>query len=144
MLVAVLSLLESGMTDKEKESIAGYRRNGLSYARISKATGFSINTIKSYCRRNGLVEHTISPETITFCEHCGEAVSQRVGRKHKRFCSDRCRILWWNAHHEEFKRKAEYSYICPSCGKSFTAYGNRNRKYCSHECYISHRYGGKA
>lgn len=130
------------MTDKEKETIAGYRRKGLSYTQISKATGFSINTIKSYCRRSGLVEPTKTNKVITPCEHCGDAVIQTPGRKHKRFCSDICRSLWWNSHHDEINKKAEHSHVCVNCGKSFTSYGNKERKYCSHKCYIAHRYGG--
>ena len=34
------------------------------------------------------------------------------------------------------------SSICPVCKKTFTVYGNANRKYCSHECYIEDRFGG--
>ncbi len=37
-------------------------------------------------------------------------------------------------------RKDEYR--CPRCGSTFRAYRNRNRKYCSHECYIADRFGG--
>lgn len=32
--------------------------------------------------------------------------------------------------------------VCPVCKKPFTVYGNANRKYCSHECYIEDRFGG--
>lgn len=38
-------------------------------------------------------------------------------------------------------RKAVYAYTCAHCGKPFTAYGNKERKYCSHNCYISDRFG---
>ena len=41
------------------------------------------------------------------------------------------------------KRKAIYEYTCPTCGSAFTAYGNRHRKYCCHECYIADRFGGR-
>ena len=129
------------MTDKEKERIADYRREGLSYSKISKLTGFSINTIKSYCRRCGLVEHRESKENVTPCEQCRKAVTQTSGRKHKRFCSDICRTLWWNAHQDEINKKSEKSYVCRNCGKTFSSYGNKERKYCSHACYIAHRYG---
>jgi len=67
---------------------------------------------------------------------------QTEGRKEKKFCSDRCRNKWWNSHLSEVKRKAMYEYTCPNCKKTFMAYGNRNRKYCSHECYINDRFGG--
>lgn len=26
------------------------------------------------------------------------------------------------------------------CGKAFVAYGNKDRKYCSHDCYIRDRF----
>ena len=129
------------MTDKEKERIADYRRNGMSYLEISKLTRFSINTIKSYCRRCGLVERNESNKTTTPCEQCGKAVSQTLGRKHKRFCSGICRTLWWNAHQDEINKKSEKSYVCRNCGKTFSSYGNKVRKYCFHACYIAHRYG---
>jgi len=29
---------------------------------------------------------------------------------------------------------------CARCGKEFTSYGNKNRKYCSHDCYIKARF----
>ena len=32
--------------------------------------------------------------------------------------------------------------ICPHCGKEFHIYGDRRRKYCSHECYIADRFKG--
>lgn len=40
--------------------------------------------------------------------------------------------------------KISYMYIhAPCCKKKFTAYGNSNRKYCSHECCINDRFGGE-
>ena len=38
--------------------------------------------------------------------------------------------------------KAVYAYICPVCKKEFSVYGNANRKYCSHQCYVAGRFGG--
>jgi endogenous inhibitor of DNA gyrase (YacG/DUF329 family) len=69
-------------------------------------------------------------------------VAQNSGRKEKKFCSDKCRMTWWNRHLDKVKRKAVYEYICPHCGKPFTVYGNSHRKYCSHECYVADRFGG--
>lgn len=63
--------------------------------------------------------------------------------KEKIFCSDNCRMKWWNSHQELVNRKAEYVFVCRNCGKLFTAYGNKERKYCSHSCYIEHRYSKK-
>jgi len=76
------------------------------------------------------------------CLNCGAPVRQNPGRKEKKFCCDSCRNKWWNAHLSLVKRKANYEFLCPGCGETFTAYGNSHRKYCSHECYIKDRFGG--
>ncbi len=101
------------------------------------------------CRRKKLTgkaaSQTMSAMTRDgnhFCLCCGKEVAQTPGRKEKKFCSDRCRNKWWNSHLDRVKRKANYEFICPQCRKPFTAYGNAKRKYCSHECYIAHRFGG--
>lgn len=137
------------MTDTERMAIAEYRRNGIGYKKISQLTGICESTIKTYCRRNslgGFAAETApgTPAQIaeTACQCCGKPVMQYPGRKEKRFCSDVCRNKWWNSHLHLVKRKAMYDFVCPTCGKSFSAYGNRNRKYCSHECYIEDRFGG--
>lgn len=36
----------------------------------------------------------------------------------------------------------EESIRCPHCGKEFHIYGDKRRKYCSHECYIADRFKG--
>jgi len=33
-----------------------------------------------------------------------------------------------------------YPAVCVRCGKEFLSYGNRKRKYCSHDCYIKARF----
>ena len=53
----------------------------------------------------------------------------------RRFCYDACRMAWWKNHPEKLNRKAEYHFTCAHCRKKFTAYGNKNRKYCSRACY---------
>lgn len=58
----------------------------------------------------------------------------KINEVHKKFCSDRCRMKWWNSHLDQVQRKANYDFVCPVCKKPFTVYGNANRKYCSHEC----------
>ncbi len=132
------------MTDKEKEAISGYRRNGYGYTEIARIVNLSVGSIKAYCKRHGLGGvASKSDSNVSYCEQCGAVVAQIPGRKHKRFCSDRCRMLWWNSHPEKVNRNANYSYICACCGTSFISYGNRNRKYCSHECYINKRFGGE-
>ena len=53
-----------------------------------------------------------------------------------------CRNKWWNSHLNLVNRKAVYQYVCPGCKKEFSVYGNGNRKYYTHECYIKDRFGG--
>ena len=128
------------MTEKQKSEVLRMRRSGVPYKEISALLGVSMNTVKSYCVRNNI--HTGSaaePETDT-CPNCGKPIIQREKMKKRKFCSSECRIKWWNAHPEAVSRKANYTLRCASCGKDFVSYGNKNRKYCSHECYITARY----
>ena len=133
------------MTDAQRTAIADYRRNGYGYKKISQLTGVCESSVKTYCRRNGLTGTAVEARggaTEKPCLCCGKPVIQYLGRKEKKFCSDSCRNKWWNSHLNLVNRKAMYDFVCPTCGRPFSAYGNRNRKYCSHECYIEDRFGG--
>ncbi len=136
------------MTDAQKMSIEEMRRNGLGYGRIAQTLGISLNTVKSFCRRNGINGNTLSETAValtgetTYCENCGREIQQIAKRKKKRFCCDKCRNAWWNSHLDQVKRKAVYDFRCLRCGKEFHIYGDRRRKYCSHECYIADRFKG--
>ena len=134
------------MNTDQKTRITRLRSEGASYNQIAQKLGISKNTVSTFCRRNGLTGDTAesAPSTVTThtCKNCGKEIIQYPGRKEKKFCSDACRNKWWSAHLSEVKRRARYPYTCPSCGKMFYAYGNRNRKYCSHACYIAGRFGG--
>lgn len=130
------------MTNEQKLRITACRKAGVGYKQIAKELDLSANTVKSYCRRNGLSNEALEqrlPESA--CENCGKTIEQKKGKKHKRFCSDRCRNQWWNFHLDQVKRKANYEYICPTCKTKFTVYGNAKRKYCSHVCYVKDRFG---
>ena len=134
------------MNDTQRQQIRKLREKGASYGKISQALGLSENTIKTYCRRHGLggvaKTNNTTDEDMHYCLCCGVPVPQTKGRKEKKFCSDRCRNNWWNSHLDMVNRKAQYEYECTYCKKHFTAYGNRHRKYCSHQCYIFDRFGG--
>ena len=131
---------ERHMTEEQKSQIKAFRNNGLGYKLIAKELGISVNSVKSFCRRNELCD--TSKDETPRCEQCGKALQNIPGKKKKRFCSDRCRQTWWNSHLDIVKRKAVYVYICPVCRKEFSVYGNAKRKYCSHQCYVEGRYGG--
>lgn len=127
------------MTDIQKQQITALRLQGTGYVKIGKELGISNNTVRSFCRRNGLAGNT--KKNSVLCKQCGKVISIIPKRKPKQFCSDTCRSSWWNSHPECVNRKAIYTFICTCCGKSFTAYGNKGRKYCSHGCYIADRFG---
>jgi endogenous inhibitor of DNA gyrase (YacG/DUF329 family) len=139
------------MTEEQKLQIAKLRANGYGYLRVAQVLGVSENTVKSFCRRNNLTgkatveaskKQIPADDGKHLCMCCGLSVEQNPGRKEKKFCSDKCRMKWWNKNLDKVKHKAVYEYICPHCGKSFTVYGNSYRKYCSHECYVAARFGG--
>ena len=75
------------------------------------------------------------------CSYSKEMKQPDTGRP-KKFCSDKCRREWWKGHPERINRKesAMYPAVCVRCGKEFLSYGNRKRKYCSHDCYIKARF----
>ena len=135
------------MTDTERNQIIRLRGEGYSYIKIATVLSLKENTVKSFCKRRGLgglasatKEPTLGEEHE--CLNCGLPIRQVEGRKEKKFCSDKCRMEWWKEHPTELNRKAIYYYTCPQCKKPFTAYGNKTRKYCCHECYIEARFGG--
>lgn len=137
------------MTTDQKTKIAELRAVGFGYANIAHALGLTKNQVVSFCHRNGLTgeKTTQAPAgkpDVGICRNCGKPIVQVPGRKQIKFCSDECCQNWWNAHPEAVTRRAGaiYSYTCACCGKSFTAYGNSHRKYCSHSCYIADRFGG--
>ena len=121
------------MTLQEKYAIENMHRKGYSSGTIACVLGMSRNTVKSFLRRNT----NTSDERV--CLNCGKPVKQRQGRKEKKFCSDKCRMAWWNNHQDCITKQAYYTLTCQHCGKEFEVYGNRNRKYCNRECYLAHR-----
>lgn len=131
------------MTAEQKCIITDLRNKGFSYTQIAEQAGISRNTIKSYCRRNNVkIEMERNKSDVLSCKQCGKKLEDMSGRKKPKFCSKECRTKWWNTHLEEVNKKAIYYFTCACCGKRFTAYGNKSRKYCSHNCYITARFGG--
>lgn len=135
------------MTGEQKQTILQMRRQGMSYGQISDSLDISKNTIKSFCRRNHLQEWPaavkevqIKTEYNDICQQCGKQLKQEQNYKPKRFCSDKCRFAWWGANRDKVNRKAFYHLLCICCGRAFESYGNKNRKYCGHACYIKDRF----
>jgi len=125
------------LTDEDKKIISMYTRQGLGYRKIAKLTGFNLGSLKSLLRRHSNDPFYYPPKDC--CLQCGEPLVQTPYKKEKKFCSDGCRMKWWNEHRIEVDKKAFYTFTCPQCGKEFEAYGNANRKYCSRTCYAEAR-----
>ena len=133
----------------QKEQIKNLRGEGLSYAEIARQVNVSRDAVISFCRRNCLQEikkpiSVVENDTADVCRECRKPLVQVDGMKRRVFCSKECRTKWWKEHPDRLNRKAVYQFTCPHCGKPFSAYGNSKRKYCSHVCYISDRFGGDA
>lgn len=122
------------MTAKEIEKITRLQQDGYGYKRIAAVTGLSVNTVKSYCRRHPLAE-TKDTEQDGICRFCGKKLVQTPHKRKRCFCSDACRMDWWNAHPEKVNRKAVYTFLCAYCGQPFESYGNEHRKFCSRRCF---------
>lgn len=123
------------MNDTQRKAITDLRLKGCSYSQISIKVGLSENTIKTFCRRNNLkaedIANAIGPQKGV-CECCGKPTVMIEGKKPKRFCSSSCRNKWWNSNLDKVNKKAHYEFVCVRCHKPFTAYGNKERKYCCH------------
>ena len=145
MLISLYSSVSRGydfMTEKQKIEVERMRRNGIAYSRIAVLTGLSRNTVKSYCRRLNFKSDEERLEEKDICLQCGKTIVQREKVKRRKFCCTQCKTDWWKAHPDNVNRKANYELRCASCGKDFVSYGNKNRKYCCHECYINARFKG--
>lgn len=133
------------MTIDEKRMLTIYRQQGLGYKKIAQLMELSVNTVKTYCKRNDLGGKTAADDqhsTGKVCKCCGAPLHQTPGQKPRLFCSDTCRTKWWNTHPELVKHRGDRQIICARCGKPFGVNKSSTRKYCSHACYIADRFHG--
>lgn len=127
------------MESEKKSAIAALRRKGLGYKRIASELGISRDSVASFCFRNGL---SAKGGGLGICPACGRSFPLDPRHPGKRFCSDRCRAAWWNANRESRHPERMGEDICLHCGRPFSHYGGRARKYCSPSCYRASRRKG--
>jgi hypothetical protein len=134
------------MTGEQKQRIQDMRLQGTAFSQIADELGLSVNTIKSFCRRNSIEACDASNDTGNednkdTCKQCGKKLKQTANSRAKMFCNDRCRYAWWNTNRHQPNRKGSQRLTCTCCGREFISYGNPSRKYCGHACYIKDRFG---
>ena len=125
------------------------RMDGCSYTKIANSLNISVNTVKSYGRREKLkikdkiqnAPKVLDNKKYALCKNCGTNLLHKPKAKPKKFCSSKCRQQWWKNNTDKINKLSVYYVICNHCGIEFESYGNRHRKYCNHECYIQSRFG---
>lgn len=111
------------MNKEQKSSIIRMRSDGMTFSEIANQLQLSINTVKSFYRRNA---KTKSP------------IEQTEHKRQKKFCSDKCRNAWWSAHPQNRRPKKLYSHICTYCGIAFQS-DRAKSKYCTVKCFADAR-----
>ncbi len=120
------------MDNNKKKKIIELRKSGFGYKKIAKELSLTVSAVRCVCEKI-----TDEYDLIGSCKNCGIKIKSIKGKRKKVFCSDKCRMAWWNSHIKEVNKKAYYSVVCKCCSKEFIAYGNNKRVYCSHSCYIN-------
>ena len=120
------------MINDQKETIKTLRSQGQPISQIAAKLGISINTVKAFLRRE--------QKKKEFCRYCHKPLIQLSGRKPKTFCNDSCRYAWWKGNRNQLKHQILYHFTCAYCCKAFDSI-SKSRKYCSHQCYITSRFG---
>ena len=70
------------MTNREKLLITQQRRQGLGHTEIALKLGMSVNTVKSFCQRNGIKPICKSAGTGNdTCRQCGSTLEHTPGKK---------------------------------------------------------------
>ncbi len=119
------------MTEQQIATVVQLRLEGNSSSTIAEATGISVNTIKSYCSRHGIP----APQRVRTCLLCQATITSA-----ERFCSDACRMAWYESHQG---KEPELLRVCKACGAVFEL-RQQNQEYCSKQCFYTDRYHQKS
>ena len=72
------------MNKEQKASIIKMRSDGMTFSEIANQLQLSINTVKSFYRRNAKTETPLEA-----CMNCGKPIVQTEHKRQKKFCSDK-------------------------------------------------------
>ena len=81
------------MTEEQKVKIRRMRLDGNGYKHIASTLILPLSTVKSYCKRNGLVgvgpvvamNNDVSVQLGLICRNCGKRLKHTAGKKEKVF-----------------------------------------------------------
>lgn len=127
------------MTEIEKATIRELRTRGLGMQAIADNTGMSRDQVRYFLRKEGLGGAVGNTAEGRICMECGRTLIHTDGKRKRRFCSDSCRMKWWNRRRNTRCSKSMKELACPVCGQIFWAYGASHRRFCSTECYLAWR-----
>ncbi len=122
------------MTANDKKRIQELREAGLTYKEIADETGIAFGTVKMFFQRQK------DKPAVQRCEQCHSPLRQDVSRAGRRFCSDKCRVKWWETHPDKTKSAEQHQFTCTMCGKVF--FSRKPGKYCTRACYYTFLRGG--
>ena len=146
------------LTKKEQQGIVYLRSGNMSYTKIALLLNLTREDVRGYCVEqnvNGDADKIAAQvaakkkrkKMYWVCEYCGVIINTNPFKrgKKRRFCSEWCRRRWWAEHPDKQNRResAFYHFTCKMCKKEFTAYGNKNRQFCSVSCAVNYRYYDK-
>ena len=132
------------MTQEQIKQVEKMRLQGMGYKAIATQLQISRERVRGYCKRHGYAgdANYLKPtlksqvEDGKACKQCLKPFRHTQKRSTKKFCSDKCRREGW-VKHNKHKHK---TYPCHYCGQTFGVYGSKTQKYCSHECFVKHRF----
>ena len=113
------------MTRTQKTTILEMRAEGIPYKAIAEELGMSLGSVRMFVSRHNQTNDRR-------CEQCGQRLPDKA-RESQRFCSMKCRTMWWNANPARPAR--QFPHTCAVCSASFL--GVKNSKYCSRACYYT-------
>lgn len=106
------------MNTEEMERIKELRLKGMGYKAIASITGLSRDSVRGFCRRNGLIgvsavvalnlEEKIKKNEL--CIYCEKPIKQKLQGSVRKFCSDECRYKWWNENLDKKNKSEEATY----------------------------------
>lgn len=128
-----------GFDAREQHAIQQVHADHVPYRRISQILGLPPTSVLRFVNALPASTTRVPDDVLGWCPWCGGRLYRRTDGKKQRFCCSEHRRAWWKAHPEAKRRTATYTFTCAGCATTFTAYGNKKRKYCSHACYVTHR-----